>query len=145
MASLFYEVCEPPPRAILSSIRLPEEPLIEPVQSRHNSHEPRMRQANIVLNAVNEVIERKIGKKLSEGETYPVTAYFAALMSFLETDESEGSMVAAVAFLLGYVFKKIDPNVLKAKAERTAILFTSVLTKSDSTLDKQGPLWANRD
>ncbi|GAB5362559.1 hypothetical protein AAMO2058_000807800 [Amorphochlora amoebiformis] len=105
MASLFYEV-----------------------QSRHNSHEPRMRQANIVLNAVNEVIERKIGKKLSEGETYPVTAYFAALMSFLETDESEGSMVAAVAFLLGYVFKKIDPNVLKAKAERTAILFTSVLT-----------------
>jgi len=98
------------------------------VRSRRNSKEPRLRQANIVLDAVTEVIAQQYGAEKKQGGDFPLTAYFAALMSFLERRDSEGSMVAAIMFLLGKVLKHVSPAVLRSRSERVATLMCRVLT-----------------
>ncbi|XP_022336615.2 RRP12-like protein isoform X1 [Crassostrea virginica] len=74
-----------------------------------------------VLAAVTEVIKTQGG---SETET----EYFAALMTALETTESEES-VSAVTYLLSLVLKRVPAPVLKSRFSEIAKQFLDVLVK----------------
>ncbi|XP_013379809.1 RRP12-like protein isoform X2 [Lingula anatina] len=81
-----------------------------------------------VLAAVTEVIKTQGGKETE-------TEYFAALMTSLETIDTEDSL-AAVAYLLSLVIKRVPVAVLKSKFSDIAKVFMGLLADhsgSDST------------
>ncbi|XP_065152602.1 RRP12-like protein isoform X2 [Paramisgurnus dabryanus] len=78
-----------------------------------------------VLAAVTEVIRSQGGKETE-------TEYFAALMTTLEAVDSSESL-AAVAYLLNLVMKRVPPAVLKKKFSETAKAFMDVMSNQASS------------
>lgn len=78
-----------------------------------------------VLAAVTEVIRSQGGKETE-------TEYFAALMTTLEAVESSESL-AAVAYLLNLVMKRVPAAVLKKKFSDTAKAFMDVMSNQASS------------
>ncbi|XP_073689985.1 RRP12-like protein [Garra rufa] len=78
-----------------------------------------------VLAAVTEVIR-------SQGGNETETEYFAALMTTLEAVDSSESM-AAVAYLLNLVIKRVPPAVLKKKFSDTAKALIDVMSNQASS------------
>ncbi|XP_076363846.1 RRP12-like protein isoform X2 [Tachypleus tridentatus] len=74
-----------------------------------------------VLAAITEVIKIKEGKETE-------TDYFAALMTTLETVETEKALTAIVS-LLSMVIKRLPPCVLKVKFSETSKAFVNLLAK----------------
>ncbi|XP_013779774.1 RRP12-like protein isoform X2 [Limulus polyphemus] len=74
-----------------------------------------------VLAAITEVIKIKEGKETE-------TEYFAALMTTLETVETEKALTAVVS-LLSMVIKRLPPSVLKLKFSETSKVFVNLLGK----------------
>ncbi|XP_033220095.1 RRP12-like protein [Belonocnema kinseyi] len=74
-----------------------------------------------ILAAVTDVIKQNGGTESS-------TEYYAALMTTLESAESEES-VAAILSLLGMILKTVPTNVLKLQFSQASHIFLQVLTK----------------
>ncbi|KAI0987025.1 hypothetical protein GJ496_006099 [Pomphorhynchus laevis] len=82
-----------------------------------------------VLSGVTEVLRSDQSPLQEESDT----AYFACLMTTLETAEQSELTTTAILYLLSVVIKKVDANVLQKEFDHINTVFMDVLRKYEST------------